>query len=131
MNAKLNKNIFLGFLLLNTVMGLFFGFLPLVDFPLVLEMNQIPYSQNLLIFGVVSGTAMLFLGSMFILSFYWTRKDKWEGSITGMIGGGYLLLVGILSWLYTGDPTAFLMDSIRGFLTIFFGYYLYRSLKNL
>ena len=130
MTTKVSKSIFLGLLVLNFLIGLFFGLLPLVNFPFVLEMNKIPYSDQLLIFGVVSGTAILFLTAIWMLSFYWTRKGKWEGAITGIIAGFYLLVVGILVWLYTGDPTAFIMDSTRGFFTIFFGYQLYRSIRH-
>ncbi len=97
---------------------------------MVLEMNEIPYSESLLIFGVVSGTAILFLAAVLGLSFYWTWKGKWEGAVTGIFAGAYLLVVGTLSWLYTGDPTAFIMDSVRGSLTILFGLQVYRSLKN-
>jgi len=64
------------------------------------------------------------------LSFYWTRKGKWEGAVTGIFAGAYLLVVGILAWLYTGDPAAFLMDSIRRSLTILFGLQVYRSLMK-
>lgn len=130
MNANLGKRLFSGLLILNTLIGLFFGFLPLVNFSMVLELNEIPYSDKLLIFGVVSGIAILFLAAIFILSFIWTRKGKWEGAVTGIIAGFYLFVVGILAWLYTGDPTAFFMDSIRGFLTILFGYSFYKSIEN-
>ncbi len=129
MNAKVSRTIFLGLLILNILIGLFFGFLPLINFSLVLEMNQIPYSDKLIIFGVVSGIAILFLAAILILSFYWTKKGKWEGAITGIIAGFYLLIVGIVAWLYTGDSTAFIMDSIRGLFTILFGYRVYQSIR--
>ncbi len=129
MNTKVSKTIFLGFLVLNILIGLFFGFLPLVNFSLVLELNQIPYSDKLLIFGVVSGIAILFLTAILMLSFYWTRKGKWEGAIIGITAGFYLLFVGIMVWLYTGDSTAFMMDSTRGFFTILFGYRVYQSTR--
>lgn len=129
MNAKVSRTIFLGLLILNILIGLFFGFLPLINFSLVLEMNQIPYSDKLIIFGVVSGIAVLFLAAILILSFYWTKKGKWEGAITGIIAGFYLLIVGIVAWLYTGDLTAFIMDSIRGFFTILFGYRVYKLIR--
>ncbi len=129
MNAKVSRTIFLGLLILNILIGLFFGFLPLINFSLVLEMNQIPYSDKLIIFGVVSGIAILFLAAILILSFYWTKKGKWEGAITGIIAGFYLLIVGIVAWFYTGNSTAFIMDSIRGFFTILFGYRVYQSIR--
>jgi len=130
MNSKTSKAIFLGFLILNILVALFFGLLPLVSFTSVLELNQISYSEELVIFGVVMGTAMLFLTAILILSFLWTRKGKREGAIIGIFAGFYLLVVGILSWIYTGDSTTFMMDSIRGFITILFGLMVYRSLKS-
>ncbi|MFY0631864.1 MAG: hypothetical protein JXR05_15990 [Flavobacteriaceae bacterium] len=129
MNAKVSRTIFLSLLILNILIGLFFGFLPLVNFSLVLEMNQIPYSDKLIIFGVVSGIAILFLAAILTLSLYWTKKGKWEGTITGIIAGFYLLIVGIVAWFYTGDSTALIMDSIRGGLTILFGYRVYKSIR--
>ena len=127
---NVSKTIFQGLLILNISIGLFFGFLPLVNFPLALELNEIPYSDDLLIFGVVSGTAILFLAAIFILSFYWTRKGKWEGPVAGIFAGFYLFVVGILVWFYLGDPTVIMMDSTRGLFTIIFGYQLYQSLRN-
>ena len=125
---KLTKTLFQIFLGINILIGLFFGLLPLINFSMVLELNQIPYSEKLVIFGVVNGVAILFLAAILMLAFYWTKKEKWEGAIIGIIAGFYLFIVGILIWIYTGESTAFMMDSIRGFLTIFLGYRVYKSL---
>ena len=65
MNLRWSKIIFLVFLTINILIGLFFGFLPLVNFPLVLELNQLDYSDDLIIFGVVTGVAVLFLAAIY------------------------------------------------------------------
>jgi hypothetical protein len=97
MLLPMNTKIFLAFVALNVVLALFFGFLPLVNFPFTLELNQIPYSDKLIVFGVVSGTAILFLAGVLILSFIWTRARKWEGAVIGILAGVYLFVVGILA----------------------------------
>lgn len=128
---KPTTTVFQALLILNIILGIFFGLTPLVNFPFVLSLTQTPYSDKLILFGVISGTAILFLASILTLSFVWTRAKKWEGPVVGIFAGMYLFCVGILALVYTGNPVAFYLDTFRGLLTIIFGYITYTNFKKL
>ena len=51
-------------------------------------------------------------------------------AVVGIIAGFYLFVVGIATWEYTGEPLVFLMDGIRGFFTILFGFIVYNTKKS-
>ena len=60
----------------------------------------------------------------------WTRKRKLFGVYVGTAVGIYMFLFGIIAFLKFGTTDALIVDSIRGFVTIVFGYIAYKELKH-
>jgi hypothetical protein len=56
------------------------------------------------------------------LSIVWTHRANYAGIVIGMLAGTFLLSFGIAVFLKTGDTQAIFVDSIRGWLTIFFAH---------
>ncbi|MFK7946543.1 MAG: hypothetical protein AB8G11_03050 [Saprospiraceae bacterium] len=130
-SRKIGQYVFMGFLIFHSLVALGLGFTSLLNFPYALETGfQIPHSSELDILGLTIGLELLFLGAMAILSFIWTRKGKIEGTITGIAVGTYIFTFGIVAFLKFGDPQPLYVDSIRGFLTLVFGYIAYKELKK-
>ncbi|MDG1332444.1 MAG: hypothetical protein P8P74_08945 [Crocinitomicaceae bacterium] len=87
------------------------------------------YADDLEIVGLVIGMELLFLGTMALLGILWTRKQKLTGIYIGSAVGVYMFLFGIVACIKFGTTDALIVDSIRGFLTIVFGYMVYKELK--
>lgn len=129
---KIGRRIFVALLIVHSIVALGFGFTSLLNFPFALETGfQIPYSSELEILGVVMGLELLFLGGIASLSLIWTVKGKPEGTITGIAVGIYIFIFGIVAFLKFGETQALYVDSIRGALTIIFGYMAYREIKKI
>ncbi len=60
----------------------------------------------------------------------WTIKGNYYGTTIGIIVGVFLLTFGLVTFLKFGDIQALYIDSLRGLLTIIFGYMAFKELKK-
>ncbi|MFT5849737.1 MAG: hypothetical protein ACI9H6_000552 [Patiriisocius sp.] len=126
---KIGRYIFLSTLGLEAVAGFGIGLLALLNFPLALKTGfGIPHTENLDVLGIIIGLALIFIGSMCLLSIKWTLQGDGKGVILGIGTGIYIFSFGFLAFALLGDVQALLIDSIRGALTIIFGISLYKQL---
>lgn len=90
----------------------------------------VEFRNELEILGLVIGMELLFLGTMALLGFLWTRKGKLIGIYIGSAVGVYMFLFGIVAFIKFGTTDALIVDSIRGALTIIFGYMAFKEVKQ-
>ena len=129
--SKIWIQLFIALLSFNAIVALGLGATSLLNFQFALETGfQIPYSSELEILGLTIGLELLLLAAIAILSVVWVSKGKIEGTITGIFVGIYIFTFGIAAFLKFGETQALYVDSIRGFLTLVFGYLAYKKMKN-
>jgi hypothetical protein len=128
---KIGRQLFIGLLGIQGLGEFGIGLMLLFNFPETLKSGfGITYSNQLDILGVALGLYLLLLTTLMVLSIVWTIKGKLPGITIGMIVGVFLFSFGIVAFIKTGDIQALYVDSIRGVLTIIFGYMAYQELKN-
>lgn len=128
---KTGRRLFIVILAIHSLIAFGLGLTSLIDFSYAIETGfQIPYESELEIFGMTMGLELMFLTAMAVLSIFWLSKNKIEGATTGMAVGIYLLVYGVFAFLKFGDPQALYVDSVRGALTVLFGYLAVRELKQ-
>lgn len=127
---KIGRWLFIALLVVHVLSCYVMGFISLFNWPFALETGfGIPYDDSLAILGVVIGLELIFLGSIALLGIFWTWQGQTSGIVTGMAVGMYMFLFGIVSFLLLGRIDGLIVDSIRGFLTLVFGWMAYRELK--
>jgi hypothetical protein len=129
-SRKIWKLLFIGILGLQAVLELGVGGALLFDFPATLESGfGISYSSELDILGVALGLYLLLLTTLIVLSIIWTNKSNSSGITLGIIVGVFLVTFGVIAFFKTGDTQAIVVDSLRGGLTIVFGFMAGKELK--
>lgn len=129
--SKIGRYLFMGILVVHMLGCYIMGIISLTNAPFAFEIGfQIPYSDQLAIIGVVMGMELLFLGSIAFLGIIWTKQGNRYGITMGMAVGMYMFLFGIVAFLLLGRIDGLLVDSIRGFLTLVFGYMAHKELQN-
>jgi hypothetical protein len=128
---KIGQNLFIGFLVIHILSCYFMGMISLVDPKFAFETGfQMTYNPDLQIIGIVMGMELLFLGSIALLGVIWTRRKSKYGIYAGVAVGSYMFLFGIVAFLIMGRTDGLIVDSIRGLLTLIFGYMAYQELKR-
>jgi hypothetical protein len=130
-SRKIGRYLFIGILALHTLGCYAMGITTLLNPQVAFESGfQIDYNPELTIIGTIIGMELLFLGSIALLGIIWTRKNKKEGIVAGVAVGVYMFLFGFAALIFVGETQALIVDSIRGFLTLVFGYMAYQEIKN-
>ena len=124
------KHIFIGILSLQAILELGVGATLLFNFPVALESGfGITYSSNLDILGVALGLYLVLLSILMMLSAIWTKRNNPSGITLGIIVGIFLLIFGLVSTAKFGGMQGIVVDGIRGFFTIVFGYLAQKEIK--
>lgn len=125
------KYLFMITLGIQTLTGLLFGLTALLNFPFALETGfNVPYNDDLAILGILIGLALLFIGSISLLSIILIRKGNIAGVITGLAVGVYVFLFGIVAYLALGQTDALIIDGLRGAITIMLGLHTYKHFEK-
>lgn len=128
---RIGRWLFIALLVVHVLSCYVMGTFSLFNWPFALETGfGIPHDSSLDILGVVVGLELIFLGSIAVLGIYWTRQGQSSGIVTGMAVGMYMFLFGIVSFLLLGRIDGLIVDSIRGFLTLIFGWMAYQELNG-
>ncbi len=123
--------IFIWSLCLQALLELLVGLTLLFDLPTALESGfGISYSVELDVLGNALGLYLLLLTTLMIVSAMWTKKANLSGVTLGIICGVFLLTFGVYATITSGDAQALLIDGLRGFLTIAFGYMAGKEIKQ-
>ena len=129
-NRKIGRWLFIILLAVHVLSCYVMGFISLINWPFALETGfGIPYNNDLAVLGVVIGLELIFLGSIAILGIFWTWQGQLSGIVTGSAVGMYMFMFGIVLFLILGRTDGLIVDSIRGFLTLLFGWMAYRELS--
>ena len=130
-SRKIWRRFFIGLLSLQAILELGVGATLLFNFPTALESGfGITYSNELDILGIALGLYLLLLTTLLILSSIWTYRANHAGITIGIIVGVFLFTFGVVTFLKFGDMQGILIDSLRGVLTIIFGYFAGKELKQ-
>lgn len=130
--TRIGRILFIGILILHILSCYVMGGMILIDPKLFLETGfHIHYTPELEIISIVIGMELFFLGTMALLGVIWTRKHKLFGVYIGTSVGVYMFLFGVVAFLKLGTTEALVVDSIRGLITIVFGFLAYRELKQI
>ncbi len=127
---KTITKIFIAFAIINGIIEVIAGITMIFNFKLVVEMNGQNYSKDMDITGIILGTAILLVATILTLSFKWTLKRKIEGITLGIVGGGFLVCVGLFPFLMLGSIANLFVDGIRGALLVIFGILSYSNFKK-
>ena len=128
---RIGRWLFIALLVVHVLSCYVMGTFSLFNWPFALETGfGIPYDDSLDILGVVIGLELIFLGSIAVLGIYWTRQGQISGIVTGMAVGMYMFMFGIVAFLLLGRIDGLIVDSIRGFLTLIFGWMAYQELNG-
>jgi hypothetical protein len=130
-SKKIGQYLFMAILGLHVLSCYGLGIVALVNPQVAFETGfQIDYQAEFQVVGLIIGMELLFLGSIAVLGMVWTRKKQLHGIYVGTAVGVYMFLFGIVAFVLLGETDALVVDSIRGFLTLVFGYMAYKELKN-
>jgi len=122
---------FLVLLVLNFLIELVAAISMLVFFPQALESGfGISYTPDIAVLGIALGSNLILASSILLLSVIWVWRSKMEGVLTGLLGGGFLILFGFTAFFQLGEMQALLLDGIRGVLTLLFAYLTYLELNK-
>jgi hypothetical protein len=128
---RVGQNLFMAMLGLHVLSCYGLGITALVNPGIAFETGfQIAYQPEFQIIGLIIGMELLFLGSIAVLGIVWTRKKQLHGIYVGAAVGMYMFLFGIVAFVLMGQTDGLVVDSIRGFLTLVFGYMAYKELKQ-
>ena len=128
---KIGTNIFIGLLSIQAIAELGIGISLLFNLPATLKGGfGITYTSELDILGIALGLYLLLLTTLMITSVVWTIKKNISGASLGIILGAFLVIFGITTFLMLGNSDGLVGDSLRGLLTIIFGYIAYKELKK-
>ncbi|MFK8054763.1 MAG: hypothetical protein AB8F78_01480 [Saprospiraceae bacterium] len=123
---------FIALMVIHAVVEIGVGLAGLINFQVALEQGfKIQYTPDLEILGLVIGLQLLLLGALSILSILWTRQKKSAGPVVGLFVASYILIFGLMAFFRFGEVQALYIDSLRGSLTVIFGFLAYKELKNI
>lgn len=91
---------------------------------------QLEYTASLQIPLIIIGMEVLFLGSIALLGFIWTRRGSVYGIYTGAAVGVYMFVFGFALFLLEGRTDGLLLDSSRGIITIIAAFLALRELRT-
>ena len=129
--SKIGRYLFISILGLQALIELGISTTLLFNFQVALETGfGISYSSELDILGMALGLYLLLLTTLMVLSMVWTLKSYQSGITLGIVVGIFLSIFGVLTYIKFGDTQGLLVDSLRGILTIIFGYMAYQEIKK-
>lgn len=127
---KIGRRILIILLSIQAIVELVLGILLLFNFSDTLESAfEITYNSELDILGIALGLYLLLLTALMVLSIVWTRKGNASGAIIGIIVGVFLFIFGLTTFLQLDRTDGLIGDSIRGLITVVFGFMAYKELK--
>jgi hypothetical protein len=130
-SRKIWRRLFIGILSLQAVLELVIGLALLFNFPSTVESGfGITYSNELDVLGIALGLYLLLLTTLMIISALWTYRSNISGTILGIIVGLFLFTFGVATFLKFGELQGLIVDSIRGLITIIFGFMARKELKQ-
>jgi hypothetical protein len=128
---KIWIGLFIAILGIQSILELGIGLALLFDLPSTLENGfNITYSRELDILGIALGFYLLLLTTLMILSALWTYRLNVLGTTLGIVLGIFLVIFGLYSFFKLGNVEALFGDSVRGLITIVFGYLASKELKR-